>query len=497
MRFALFVVFLFALLNPLRADTDSVQTSSAQALFDGWEKPKVLLVFTGSLNGYAEPCGCAGLENMKGGLSRRHTFFLELKKKNWDVLAIDAGNLNKGSGKQEELKYNFVIDEAYRQMKYGAAGIGNNELLFSTETLVLYSVDTPGVTKRYTSANAAVLAFSPDFIPPYRILEKNGMKFGVVSVLGKSLTAEFQKDDTPNSDIKTADAAAKLKEVLQNPDYEKCNKKVLTVFGSKDEIENIIKEFAGKFDFILPGNTPAEPPLEAKTAGQSVIIETGEKGRFAVAVGLYDSEKMPMRYERIPFDSRFKSSETVTKLMRLYQEQLERTGLPGLGIRPIPDSRTATLGAFTGAAKCADCHEKSFAVWKKSKHHQAWESLNAAVPPRQFDPECIGCHVTGWNTRQLLPYQHGFLSAKQTPQLVSVGCESCHGQGEKHIAAESGSNKTLQEKLRRLIRLPLDGDAAKQHCITCHDGDNSPQFDFGKYWKKIEHKEDSTKENPE
>ncbi|MDR3181838.1 MAG: hypothetical protein LBT89_02790 [Planctomycetaceae bacterium] len=485
MRFALFVTFLSVLLNSPLADT-----ASAQVLFDGWEKPKVLLVFTGFLYGYVEPCGCAGLENMKGGLSRRYTFFKELEAKNWNVLAIDAGNLNKGSGKQEELKYNFVIDESYRQMKYGAAGIGSNELLFSTETLILYSVDTPGVTKRYTSANAAVFDFSPDIIPPYRILEKDGMKVGVVSVLGKSLTAAFQNDNTQNSDIKTADAAVKLKEVLQNPDYEKCNKKVLTVFGSKDEIGNIIKEFAGKFDFILPGNTPAEPPLQPKTAGKTVIIETGEKGRFAVAVGLYDDEKMPLRYERIPFDARFKSSEMVTNLMRLYQEQLEKTGLQGLGIRPIPDSRTATLGKFTGAAKCADCHEKSFAVWKKSKHHQAWDTLNTALPPRQFDPECIGCHVTGWNTHQLLPYQNGFLSAGETPQLVAVGCESCHGQGEKHIAAETGSDKTLQEKLRRLIRLPLDGDAAKKHCITCHDGDNSPKFDFDKYWKEIKHKEE-------
>ena len=42
--------------------------------FVDWEKPDLALVFTGMTNGYIEPCGCAGMERMKGGLSRRHTF---------------------------------------------------------------------------------------------------------------------------------------------------------------------------------------------------------------------------------------------------------------------------------------------------------------------------------------------------------------------------------------------------------------------------------------
>jgi hypothetical protein len=36
----------------------------------------------------------------------------------------------------------------------------------------------------------------------------------------------------------------------------------------------------------------------------------------------------------------------------------------------------------------------------------------------------------------------------------------------------------------------LEGGAAKKHCLTCHDGNNSPNFDFETYWKKIEHKEE-------
>src|SRR5437016_3748732 len=37
--------------------------------FEGWPKPKLALVISGRQDGYLEPCGCAGLENQKGGLS--------------------------------------------------------------------------------------------------------------------------------------------------------------------------------------------------------------------------------------------------------------------------------------------------------------------------------------------------------------------------------------------------------------------------------------------
>jgi hypothetical protein len=453
-------------------------------LFEGWEKPKLLLFFTGFLDGYIEPCGCAGAEQMKGGLSRRHTCLQQLEKKGWEVLPIDAGNLNKGFGQQEELKFNFVIDEAYRLMKYQAAGIGSRELQFPPEMLLLYSADVPGVPKRYTVANVDV--FAPGAMVPYRILEKGGLKIGVVSVMGDSLFKDIN-----NEDIIPINATIKLQqEILPKLTTEKCDKTVLIIHGADNEINQLVNQFAKNFDFILPSNTPAEPPLQPKKNGSAMILEVGEKGRYALAIGLFDDPKIPVRYERVPMDARYENSPTITDLMRMYQAQLKDTGLTGLGIRPIPNARQETLGNYVGAQSCTDCHETQASVWRRSTHSKAWQSLTTtAQPARDFDPECIACHVVGWNATELLPYRGGFLSEKETPKLVSVGCEACHGQGENHVRAEAGSNTALQESLRKAIRLPVKGDVAKKHCITCHDGNNSPHFDFDIYWKKIEHKE--------
>ncbi|MDR0869409.1 MAG: hypothetical protein LBN39_01305 [Planctomycetaceae bacterium] len=454
-------------------------------IFDGWDKPKLLLVFTGFMDGYVEPCGCAGLEQMKGGLSRRLTFFNELKAKNWDVFPIEAGNLNKGFGSQEELKYNFVIDEALRKMNYEVAGLGPKELLFPTDTLILYLVDSPGVPRRYTSANVAVMEFDPEFTAPYRVFTKNGIKIGVVSVVGNS----FLKD-VHNTEILHKSPIEGLKEILPKLNAEKCGKKVLIIYGTTEEVNQIVKEFSGQFDYIVPSDTPAEPPLKPNTLNGSMLIETGEKGKFAVAVGLYDNPEQPFRYQRVPLDSRFKNSAEVLAMMQMYQEQLKQTGLAGLGIKPIPDRRTDTQGKFTGTKSCADCHEESYLVWKKSKHGNAWQPLKEkSVPPRNFDPECIACHTDGWNPQEFLPYQHGYRNEKETPELVNVGCESCHGPGENHIKAEQGSDAVRQELLRKALRLPLENGVAKKQCIQCHDGDNSPHFNFETYWQKIVHKE--------
>src|SRR5690242_8829844 len=72
------------LTDAAKTKVDPVQANGA--IFEGWPKPDLALVFTAELDGYLEPCGCAGLENQKGGLKRRYTFLQELRKKGWPLV---------------------------------------------------------------------------------------------------------------------------------------------------------------------------------------------------------------------------------------------------------------------------------------------------------------------------------------------------------------------------------------------------------------------------
>jgi hypothetical protein len=127
-------------------------------------------------------------------------------------------------------------------------------------------------------------------------------------------------------------------------------------------------------------------------------------------------------------------------------------------------------------------------VWKKSGHARAYETLVKLDPPRTFDPECVSCHVVGWHPTKFFPYDAGYWSQDKTPHLINVGCEDCHGPGEKHAAVELNGSEGLRTKLRKAM-IATKAEAKKQQCTSCHDLDNSPDFNFDLYWPFVEHYE--------
>lgn len=172
--------------------------------------------------------------------------------------------------------------------------------------------------------------------------------------------------------------------------------------------------------------------------------------------------------------------------------------LGGLGLTGVahPD------GEFAGSDACADCHSAAWAVFEKSPHYHATETLEQLDPPRQFDPECLSCHVTGWNPQEYFPYLTGYLSHEVTPLMERNGCENCHGPGAEHVKAENGETDVTdaqKESLRAALRMKIvanEGNKEGQefasgtvvkNCMLCHDLDNSPDFDFQKYWPEVEH----------
>ena len=235
---------------------------------------------------------------------------------------------------------------------------------------------------------------------------------------------------------------------------------------------------------------PEEPPKEPETieGTKTLLIAVGYKGMNAIVLGLFDGDP-PYIYQRVPLDSRFAASPDMKMLMQAYQEQLKAIGFAGLGLRPVPHPLAETNGQFIGSKKCATCHEKSYDIWRERQgtpgHTRRWKKLD---PPRNFDPECISCHVVGWHPTKYFPYVSGYESKEKTPHLIDTGCEDCHGPGEKHAAAESGGDTALQEKLRKTI-IMTKAESKKQQCYSCHDLDNSPDFDFEKYWPFVEHYE--------
>jgi hypothetical protein len=459
-------------------------------IFVGWPKPDVALVFSGEQDGYLEPCGCAGLDNQKGGFRRRAKFFQQLREQGWPIVALDAGGQEKRFGVQPAIKFDFAL-RALDKLNYAAVGLADDDLRMDLLSLV---INLDSSVNKFTSANVGIVDFNSGFTKRFRVVEAGGVKIGVTSVLGKKAMARFQNP----ADLKLIDPDQALAQVLPEMKAAGCQQLVLLAHADAAESKELAQRFPD-FHWVVTAHGADEPPAAAvKIDGTNAhLIEVGHKGMYVVVVGLYKSGAEPFRYQRVPLDHRFADAAEIDAMHVEYQKRLETLGWEGLGLKPTPHP---TGRKFAGSKVCADCHITASDIYHKTPHYHATETIVKLKPARHFDPECVSCHATGWEPQKYYPFETGFLGLEKTPAMTGNGCENCHGPAARHVAAETGelsASPAETEQLRAALRLKVvenEGNKPGQvfgkvveMCMACHDIDNSPDFDFQKYWPLVKH----------
>lgn len=468
------------------SEASSVADSAAQAPpkapFADWPEPEFVFLITGRQHGYIEPCGCAGLTNQKGGLARRHTLYAQLKQKGWEVLPLDAGNQVRRYGRQAEIKFQ-VTAEGLRKMDYQAVALGPDDLRLSGGELLAIMTDSGDYQSPFVCANASLYGLTKS----HRILEAAGRKVGVTAVLGAERLKKLQSNEVEKTSPEVG-----LEKVLPAFDEAKCNLRVLLANTEYEEAKALAEKFP-QFDVVIAAAGAGDPAPTPEKIGETQLILVGEKSMYAGVLGVFDDPQQQFRYQRVPLDVQLQDSAFMLTLLATYQDTLKSEGLEGLGLRPVPHPSGRE---FVGSATCGECHTQAFEVWQNTPHHHATETLvhpgERIEIPRHHDPECLSCHVTGWNPQGYFPYKSGYVDLQQSMHLHGNGCENCHGPGSRHVAAEMGDldlDEAAKQALRVEMRLPLD--QAEKKCAECHDLDNDPDFQlegaFAEYWEKIKH----------
>jgi hypothetical protein len=286
-----------------------------------------------------------------------------------------------------------------------------------------------------------------------------------------------------------------------------------------DGIKEAIKcaEQYPQFPVIVCLSEEDEPPAHPiavdhpKSGTRNYVFRLGHKGKNIGVLGVYrggaGNANFSFKYQLVEMGEEYMTPEEqeenhpIIKMMEDYTRELKKDNYlarygqsqhllqampPVAGLRKGGDE-TPT---YVGSEVCGDCHEKAYAVWKKSDHSHAYKTLVDARRPslRQYDGECIVCHTVGFG------YNTGFTNERQTPKLENVGCESCHGPASLHV--KNPHNKEWQQRMNQPWRgknAAAKNLAIDQLCQSCHDPDNDVTWihnAFPDKWKKIIHTKD-------
>ncbi len=90
---------------------------------------------------------------------------------------------------------------------------------------------------------------------------------------------------------------------------------------------------------------------------------------------------------------------------------------------------------------------------------------------------CEECHANAY--KSWMRGSHGRASRDSVLTGASVSCESCHGPGSLHVAADNDRDDPGFDTMKKFARMPQD--EANATCLTCHN--TGEQF----YWEHSSH----------
>ncbi len=166
--------------------------------------------------------------------------------------------------------------------------------------------------------------------------------------------------------------------------------------------------------------------------------------------------------------------------------------LPAVWLLPLALAAPAPKQpVYVGAKVCGSCHQAAHAVWVKSKHATAHDTLYnreswkiaklSGISAKPWEaPICLGCHATASDAEKR--------EKDETFRTVDgLQCEGCHGPGSDYADAD------VMRDPKRAMAAGLVKPAT-QYCEGCHAEKNShikalkaAPFDRGEFWRRIAH----------
>lgn len=458
----------------------------------------VRLIFTGDLWGQLEPCGCSA--DMRGGLDRAASW-IQRQREAGPLLLVDAGDAFYDRVEYPEVEQFQVkrrataVAEALlamgidakasfeRDRTYPVAAFPRRKLLQSPTVLEVdglqvgfVPVDATGGNPskalvegvRAVKARGAVVAVALVHGPRQETIQLAAVAkaAGVDFVVGSHIAniAEGDQARAIRADVPIFFTQARGQSLLQIDLAIRPGGGPVVLSGNEGEREAelaSLEERIRSYEQRLAGLPEGVDPNPFRQKRDEL-----KQRRLGLSEGKAEppTSGSHFTYRFVPVTEDLASNPEVKAIIAAYDRDVAEANLAWAKAHPAACPEAAPGEAtYVGGATCAGCHQAADGFWKTTRHAQAYETLEKIN--KQYDLECIGCHVTGWEQ------PGGACNVAEVEGRKDVTCESCHGPGSLHVQAPT------QAKLPRHV-----GEA---NCLSCHTPENSLDFDYATYLKKI------------
>jgi len=403
------------------------------------------LVYSGNLDGELEPCGCSEAGDL-GGLKRRATLLDRLRAENPQLVVISSGGLLHVEGAGDRLKSEYILS-GFKRLGYDAIGLQWRDLALGPE-LVL------GAGLPWVASN-----WHDDSLSASRLIERRGARIAFFSWLDPQQSPLQQMQ---GSHMLVDDDVAGLHRALRQAKADGA----ITVLATELPLKLAASELGLEDVDILIQRSAYEEYGEPVMQGKTLVLQPGSRGMRLgrVNLTLADGRIQSWQHQVLPMPDTIPDAEIMHDWYEDYNAAVKAAYLKRVELRK---QREQGQSPYVGEEVCQTCHQAEHKVWSASNHAMAYDDLEAVG--KSFDPECIQCHVVGFDK------PGGFVDMSMTGHLMGVQCESCHGAGRAHVEAQGK------------VALPnSDWDRGKM-CAQCHTQPHSPGFTVDKYWPKIRH----------
>jgi hypothetical protein len=413
--------------------------------------PYLTVFATGDQVGEVTSCGCP--EEDYGGITHKAAFLDTLRSAGWDFLLLDAGDMTPGEGltAQNRLKIE-TLARSMATMGYEGIALGDWDLAPGPEHVarLVGWLGQPVLATNYRLPEGTPSERS-------RVVQVRGKKVGLLAFLDPGLAATA----APWVHVDSWESARdEVKSLAKKTDL------VVAVAHAPDSAQvGRLASLFPEIDLVI-GAHDGRVNEDIFRQGKSYVVGTPARGRYLTRVEIaFDStgavSKMASAFLPVLHD--YGRRAKVDTLLAGYHREVRKLVMSDAYLAELSRTLMDPPVAFVGNDACASCHKSQIEQWKQTPHARAHETLIGQE--RDYEGECQRCHTTGFGFRS------GFVSPKTTPKLWNVGCESCHGGGAVHVAQP---------------KEPY-GEVIVDACLSCHDSENSPKFDYETYRPRIIH----------